>query len=93
MDLLEPGTNIFKLVGPALMKQDLEESKDVVNKRLEYINEEMLVVFFEMKKIILYFFRVRCEKGLEDTDKKLIAARQAADTATKELQACVTQAK
>uniref|UniRef100_A0A914Y7Z8 Prefoldin subunit 6 n=1 Tax=Panagrolaimus superbus TaxID=310955 RepID=A0A914Y7Z8_9BILA len=41
LDLLESGTNIFKLVGPTLIKQDLDESKNTVNKRLEYIGEEM----------------------------------------------------
>ena len=41
MDLLQPGTNVFKLIGPALVKQDLDESKNNVNKRLEYINDEM----------------------------------------------------
>uniref|UniRef100_A0A914R499 Prefoldin subunit 6 n=1 Tax=Panagrolaimus davidi TaxID=227884 RepID=A0A914R499_9BILA len=41
MDLLEPGTNIFKLVGPTLIKQYLDESKNTVNKRLEYINDDI----------------------------------------------------
>jgi prefoldin beta subunit len=41
MDLLEDDAVIYKLIGPALIKQELGEAKITVDKRLEYINREM----------------------------------------------------
>lgn len=41
MDLLEDGAAIFKLIGPALLRQDLKESKDNVANRIKYISEEL----------------------------------------------------
>lgn len=41
LDLLEDDAKVFKLIGPVLMKQDLEESKQNVAKRLELIEREM----------------------------------------------------
>ena len=41
LDLLEDGAPVFKLVGPVLVRQDLDEAKQNVNKRLEFIREEM----------------------------------------------------
>uniref|UniRef100_A0AC35GD99 Uncharacterized protein n=1 Tax=Panagrolaimus sp. PS1159 TaxID=55785 RepID=A0AC35GD99_9BILA len=61
MDLLEPGTNIFKL--------------NTVNKRLEYINDEIN----------------RCEKSLDDVTKRLATSREAVDSAMKGLQALIAK--
>eukprot|EP00904_Undaria_pinnatifida_P003164 jgi/Undpi1/12849/HiC_scaffold_7.g02516.m1 len=44
LDLLEDSAPVFKLVGPVLMKQDLEEAKQNVAKRLELIEREMTKV-------------------------------------------------
>ncbi|CAM9602074.1 unnamed protein product, partial [Laminaria digitata] len=44
LDLLEDEAPVFKLVGPVLMKQDLEEAKQNVAKRLELIEREMAKV-------------------------------------------------
>jgi prefoldin beta subunit len=41
MDLLEPSAGVFKLVGPVLIKQDLADAKGNVDKRLQYLNDEM----------------------------------------------------
>lgn len=41
LDLLEPEAVIYKLIGPALIKQALPESKVNVEKRLEFINAEI----------------------------------------------------
>ncbi|XP_054151444.1 prefoldin subunit 6-like [Melozone crissalis] len=41
LNLLDESTTIFKLLGPVLVKQDLEEAKNTVGKRLEYISGEM----------------------------------------------------
>ena len=38
---LEDGASVFKLVGPVLAKQDLNESKANVQKRIEYISKEI----------------------------------------------------
>ncbi|XP_002160521.1 prefoldin subunit 6 [Hydra vulgaris] len=41
LDLLEEEANVFKLVGPVLVKQDLSESKLNVQKRIDYIQAEL----------------------------------------------------
>lgn len=42
---LDDDANIFKLIGPALMKQDKTEALMAVNGRLEFIEKEMYVAF------------------------------------------------
>jgi len=41
LDHLEPTANVYKLIGPALVKQDLVEAKQTVAKRIEYITNEI----------------------------------------------------
>ncbi|XP_054890729.1 prefoldin subunit 6 [Poeciliopsis prolifica] len=41
LDLLDGSNTVFKLIGPVLVKQDLDEAKATVAKRLEYINGEI----------------------------------------------------
>ncbi|TNM99061.1 prefoldin subunit 6 [Takifugu flavidus] len=41
LDLLNSTNTIYKLIGPVLVKQDPEEAKATVTKRLEYINGEI----------------------------------------------------
>ena len=43
LDELEPEANVFKMMGPVLIKQDLEEAKQTVKKRIEYITGELWV--------------------------------------------------
>lgn len=38
---LLPVPQVYKLYGPVLVKQELEESKQNVTKRIEYINKEL----------------------------------------------------
>ncbi|GAA6020032.1 hypothetical protein JCM8202_004961 [Rhodotorula sphaerocarpa] len=38
---LTPNNKVYKLVGPVLMKQEQEEAKHNVDKRLEWINDEI----------------------------------------------------
>jgi len=71
LDLLQPGTNVFKLIGPSLVKQDLEESKNTVAKRLEYIEEEIK----------------RCDKTLDASVKKIQTAKESVEGALKAVQA------
>lgn len=41
LDLLKPEDDVFKLIGPVLIKQDIEEAKQNVAKRMEYITSEL----------------------------------------------------
>nr|CAG4652370.1 EOG090X0MQF [Triops cancriformis] len=41
LGILEEGANVFKLIGPVLVKQDLEEARQNVAKRMEYISGEI----------------------------------------------------
>ena len=41
LDLLDEGDNVYKLVGPVLMSIDLEEAKENVSKRVEFIETEI----------------------------------------------------
>lgn len=41
LDLLESSSTVYKLIGPVLVKQDLDEAKATVGKRLEYITGEL----------------------------------------------------
>lgn len=38
---LEDGDEVFKLMGPVLVKQEVEEAKINVQKRVEFIKSEM----------------------------------------------------
>ncbi|CEF96741.1 Prefoldin [Ostreococcus tauri] len=40
LELLEDEAKVYKLIGPVLMKQDLEEARGNVGKRLDYIRAE-----------------------------------------------------
>ena len=41
LDILKVSSNVYKLIGPVLVKQDLEEAKLTVQKRIDYIQEEL----------------------------------------------------
>ncbi|XP_054801133.1 prefoldin subunit 6-like [Prosopis cineraria] len=41
LDLLTEGANVYKLIGPVLVKQDLAEANANVRKRIEYISAEL----------------------------------------------------
>jgi prefoldin beta subunit len=41
LDILEDEAVVFKLIGPALLKQNLKESKDNVGNRIKFIAEEV----------------------------------------------------
>jgi prefoldin beta subunit len=40
LNLLDSSSGVFKRVGPVLVRQDLEDAKDTVAKRLEFIQKE-----------------------------------------------------
>uniref|UniRef100_A0A0R3RPM8 Probable prefoldin subunit 6 n=1 Tax=Elaeophora elaphi TaxID=1147741 RepID=A0A0R3RPM8_9BILA len=41
LDLLEDDATVYKLIGPVLVKQDLIEAKQNVEKRIDYITSEI----------------------------------------------------
>jgi len=41
LDILEDGSNVYKLIGPVLVKQDHSEAKINVQKRMDYITGEL----------------------------------------------------
>ncbi|KAM0939501.1 putative prefoldin beta [Dioscorea sansibarensis] len=41
LDLLKEDANVYKLIGPVLVKQDLAEARGNVSKRIEYISAEL----------------------------------------------------
>ncbi|XP_018795021.1 PREDICTED: probable prefoldin subunit 6 [Bactrocera latifrons] len=41
LNILGPDNKVYKLYGPVLVKQDLEESRQNVGKRIEYISKEL----------------------------------------------------
>ena len=40
LELIENSTNVYKMVGPVLIKHSLDDAKDTVKKRLEFITGE-----------------------------------------------------
>lgn len=40
LEKLDEDANVYKLIGPVLIKQDLVEAKSNVGKRLEFISNE-----------------------------------------------------
>ena len=51
LNLLEPEADVFKLIGPVLVKQDLTESKLNVQKRIDYISGELKRFEEQIKKL------------------------------------------
>ena len=43
LDLMDETGKVYKLVGPVMMDVDLEEAKQNVNKRLEFIETEIKI--------------------------------------------------
>ncbi|CAN6546127.1 unnamed protein product [Malus baccata var. baccata] len=48
LDLLSEDANVFKLIGPVLVKQDLAEARANVRKRIEYISAELYASLFRL---------------------------------------------
>ena len=40
LELVDSSSNVYKMVGPVLIKNSLEDAKDTVSKRLEFITAE-----------------------------------------------------
>nr|SVE74606.1 EOG090X0MQF [Daphnia barbata] len=70
LSLLESDTNVFKLIGPVLIKQDLEEARQNVSKRIDYIAGEIK----------------RLDKTIEDLDQKQDSQRETLSKLQQQLQ-------
>jgi prefoldin beta subunit len=42
LEVLDGSTNVYKMVGPVLIKNSLEDAKDTVSKRIEFITAERI---------------------------------------------------
>ncbi|XP_030053079.1 prefoldin subunit 6 [Microcaecilia unicolor] len=51
LELLDASNKVFKLIGPVLVGQDLEEAKGTVSKRLDYIGGEIKRYETQMKDL------------------------------------------
>eukprot|EP01097_Dermamoeba_algensis_P010775 TRINITY_DN806_c0_g1_i2.p1 TRINITY_DN806_c0_g1~~TRINITY_DN806_c0_g1_i2.p1 ORF type:complete len:111 (-),score=11.77 TRINITY_DN806_c0_g1_i2:77-409(-) len=75
---LQKDGEVYKLVGPVLIKQDLAEANSHVAKRIDYISSELYDSFLYDTKIVLgaqAFFRKRLEEIFSDLEKKFEAKR------------------
>ncbi|KAL8119080.1 prefoldin subunit 6-like [Apium graveolens] len=61
LDLLKEDANVYKLIGPVLVKQDLAEANANVRKRIEYISAELK----------------RLDAALQDLEKKQTSKKEA----------------
>lgn len=78
MERLEDGAKVFKLIGPALVKVELSDAKENVNRRVQYLTDEKYVqnLFFHIISIILnltnsqfshlFFYRKRYEDKIKE---------------------------
>lgn len=64
LDLLNEDTNVYKLIGPVLVKQDLAEANANVRKRIEYITAELyallgFLIFCFRKNLAINIYELR----------------------------------
>ncbi|CAI9773249.1 unnamed protein product [Fraxinus pennsylvanica] len=52
LDLLNEDANVYKLIGPVLVKQDLAEANANVRKRIDYISAEFMPDLFTLVELI-----------------------------------------
>ena len=88
-NLLEDTAEIYKLVGPCLMKQPLAEAKDDVKKRIEYCKSGMYAA--QCCLCLVTSLIVGCSKRLENTIKEKEAESTAKRQRVIELQRAFQQ--
>eukprot|EP01006_Ploeotia_vitrea_P019809 TRINITY_DN52055_c0_g1_i1.p1 TRINITY_DN52055_c0_g1~~TRINITY_DN52055_c0_g1_i1.p1 ORF type:complete len:152 (-),score=44.19 TRINITY_DN52055_c0_g1_i1:230-685(-) len=69
LGLLKPGEKVYKLIGPALVQQEVEDATTIVEKRLEYMAKEQS----RIDKLI-----DECQSEQEDHRKKVMEIQQQA---------------
>ncbi|CAO4361421.1 unnamed protein product [Caenorhabditis nigoni] len=77
LDLMDLDSKVYKLMGPVLVRQDLEEARSTVEKRLEFIESEIK----------------RVEASITDVNKKSIEQRDKVMNMQKAFQMMATQAQ
>ena len=78
LDKLDDETPVFKLIGPALMRQDVEEAKQNVDKRIEFIQSEISKSEAKIEKNKKQM-EVHGEKVMKMQGEMQMKAKQAAD--------------
>jgi chaperonin cofactor prefoldin len=73
-DELEPGADVYKLVGPVLIKQAMEEARVDVERRLEFIQGEMCVVA-ELKRVCCLLPITPCSLKLRCHPSPIVGVR------------------
>ncbi|OAK95038.1 Prefoldin [Phaeosphaeriaceae sp. SRC1lsM3a] len=69
-DILDDDANIYKQIGPVLLKQDKTEALMAVNGRLEYIEKEMWVGYVLSSDQMLTRGSKRIEKQIKEIQDK-----------------------
>ncbi|XP_064110794.1 prefoldin subunit 6-like [Macrobrachium nipponense] len=77
LDLLDMNAVVYKLIGPALIRQDLEEARQNVGKRIDYIQQEIK----------------RHENGMEDLEKKADEKRDCISKLQQQMQQIMIKAQ
>ncbi|KAF3488963.1 hypothetical protein F2Q69_00053790, partial [Brassica cretica] len=81
LDLLEDDANVYKLIGPVLVKQDLAEANANVRKRIEYISAELYVFFLLLLLLLLgveaTVAKKRIDATLQDNEGQQNSKREA----------------
>lgn len=67
---LEAGASVYKLIGPALVSQNVEDARSIIEKRLEYINAELK----------------KADNQIDDIEKREEEARQQIGIIQKQMQ-------
>ena len=67
LNRLEDGAGVYKLIGPALISQDREDAKSIVEKRLEFINDQVKRVEANINQ---------CDKEEATDSDKVVALQQ-----------------
>lgn len=70
LDILDGTAVVYKLIGPALIRQDLEEARQNVNKRIDYIQQEIK----------------RHESNMEELEKKAEEKRESISKLQQQMQ-------
>merc|ERR550519_330192 len=76
LNKIEPSGNVYKLIGPVLVKQDLDEAKQTVIKRIDYISGEIK----------------RQDGGIKEMEKKKTSSRDSLNKLQQDYQEALTKA-
>ncbi|XP_031574472.1 prefoldin subunit 6-like [Actinia tenebrosa] len=76
LEKIESSGEVYKLIGPVLVKQDLEEAKQTVAKRIEYISGEIK----------------RQDTTIKETEKRQSSSRESLNKLQQDYQQAITKA-